>query len=83
MAGLMPCCLSWAMLVTAAASGSFRQGAITMFAFGVGTVPVLFFLGISASILPPRLRVWGERVAALAVIGLGISLILSGTGVVG
>ena len=80
--GLMPCCLSWAMIVNAAATRNPLEGFLSMAAFGCGTIPALFAVGISASFLPPRMRLLGERAAALSVVVLGIVLIAGGMGII-
>jgi len=76
--GFLPCMLSLAMIVKAAATGSPSSGFLTMFLFGVGTVPVLFFTGLSASLLSLKLRVLGERVAGGMVMIMGALLFLRG-----
>ncbi len=76
--GFLPCMLSWAVIVRAAASGNPAVGFFFMVVFGLGTLPVLFFTGLSASILSFRVRLAGERVAALSVIAMGLILILKG-----
>ena len=54
--GFLPCGLVFAMLVLAARSGSALGGALTMLAFGLGTVPTLLGFGLAANLLSPRLR---------------------------
>jgi sulfite exporter TauE/SafE len=78
--GLLPCCLSWAMIVTAASSQDPMTGLLTMVSFGLGTIPALLFTGFSAHILALRMRLWGPRGAALAIIFTGFVLILQGFG---
>ncbi|MBI4762986.1 MAG: sulfite exporter TauE/SafE family protein [Deltaproteobacteria bacterium] len=76
--GLLPCPLTTSMLVKAAITENVAEGAMTMLAFGLGTVPALLTLGISASLLTLRIRIIGERVAALSVIAMGLFLIFKG-----
>jgi sulfite exporter TauE/SafE len=76
--GLLPCCLSASMLVKAATTENMAAGFMTMVAFGLGTVPTLLFLGISASLFTLRTKRIGERLAALAVIFMGLILIFQG-----
>lgn len=80
--GLLPCCLSWAMLVTSAATESAVKGFYTMVLFGIGTVPALFTVGVSASFISLRMRFMGEKMAALSVITMAIVLILRGAGLI-
>ena len=70
--------LSWAMIVKAAVTGNPVAGFLSMVFFGFGTVPVLFFTGFSASIFSFRIRLAGERVAAISILVMGIILLLKG-----
>jgi len=81
LAGFMPCCLSWAMIVKAATEQEIVPGFLSMIAFGLGTVPALLAAGLFTSILSLKLRLLGERLAAVAVIFMGIFLMTSGAGV--
>ncbi len=77
-AGCLPCGLSWAMIVKSATTANIGKGFLTMLSFGLGTVPALFLIGFSASFLSLRVRFLGERVAALAVIIMGLILVYKG-----
>ena len=79
--GFVPCCLSWAMIVTAATTRDPLTGFRTMVLFGMGTAPALLLAGISATFLSQKVRFLGERIAALSVIAMGVILILRGAGV--
>jgi len=64
--GWLPCGMVYGALVVALASGDPVGGALTMAAFGLGTLPNLLALGYAADRLRPRL---GKiRVAASAVL---------------
>ena len=76
--GFLPCMLSWAMIIKAATTQSPLGGFLTMFTFGLGTVPALFFIGLSASLLSFRARLLGERVAAISIIAMGLLLVYKG-----
>ncbi|MBI5583146.1 MAG: sulfite exporter TauE/SafE family protein [Deltaproteobacteria bacterium] len=76
--GLLPCCLSCSMLIKAAVTENMAAGCLTMVAFGLGTVPALLGLGISASLFTLRTRRIGEGLAALAIMVLGLILIFRG-----
>jgi hypothetical protein len=78
LAGFLPCMLSWAIIIKAATMPSLLGGFLTMFAFGLGTVPALFFTGLSASLLSLRVRFFGERAAAVSVIAMGLILVYKG-----
>jgi uncharacterized protein len=77
-AGLLPCCLSWAMVLSAAASLDPARGFLAMVAFGLGTVPALFAVGFSSSFLSHRFRLLGERAAAVSIIVMGLMLFYRG-----
>jgi sulfite exporter TauE/SafE len=66
--GLMPCAPLMAAQLNAAASGSALNGAVAMFAFGLGTAPLMLGFGTASSLIPKKLK---ERVmVALAVVVL-------------
>lgn len=73
--GWLPCGFVYALALTAAQSGTAVLGALTMFAFGLGTVPALFLFGSTAqwfsnNVRVALLRVAGGLVAAMGVIHL-------------
>jgi len=80
-AGFLPCCLSWAMIVLAATTRNAVEGCFTMLAFGLGTVPALFLVGLSTSFISLKVRFPGERVAAASVMVTGFILVLRGAGI--
>ena len=77
--GFLPCGLSWAMIAKAATTQNIPAGFLTMVSFGLGTVPVLFATGLSASLLSLRVRLLGERVAAVSIIVMGLIMVMKGT----
>jgi hypothetical protein len=72
--GFLPCGLVYAALGVAAASGSPVHGALTMLAFGGGTLPALVLLGSLASGL--------RTLVAQTPVRLGIGLIVAFSGLV-
>ena len=71
--GWIPCGMVYAMLLTAMSAGSTAAGAMTMFAFGIGTLPVMVGAGWSAG----RLRGWTRKprvrlAAGIAVVAMGL-----------
>jgi len=54
--GLLPCGLVYTLLLTAAASGSAPAGAVTMLAFGAGTLPAMLGLTTAAPALATLLE---------------------------
>lgn len=74
--GWIPCGMVYAMLLGAIGAGSAGGGMATMFAFGVGTLPVMLATGWAAGSMRrwtrhPRVRqVAGATVVVLGIIGL-------------
>jgi sulfite exporter TauE/SafE len=71
--GWIPCGMVYAVLLTAMSAGSAPGGAMTMLAFGVGTLPVMVGAGWSAGSLrgwtqKPRIRL----IAGVAVVAMGL-----------
>jgi len=74
-----------AMYVIAAASGSPVTGALYLFIFGIGTLPVLLGFGVLTSVISGRftqkiMRYSGIIVILLGLVMLNRGLILTGTG---
>jgi uncharacterized protein len=65
--GWLPCGLVYAALALAFVSGGAREGALSMLAFGVGTLPALMALGFAGRWLA-ALRQSGARRAAGAIL---------------
>ncbi|MGC9965146.1 MAG: sulfite exporter TauE/SafE family protein [Syntrophobacteraceae bacterium] len=80
--GLLPCGLTWAMLVAAASTLNPAKGLVMMISFGLGTVPALLAAGTSASLVSARIRLLGERAAAIFIVIMGASMALRGLGVI-
>lgn len=81
--GFLPCGLVYTVLITAASTGQAIAGAVTMFAFGVGTLPAMLGLTLAA----PALGVFlGDRFVrrmvgfSLVVLSLWMFLTLFGSG---
>ena len=73
--GFLPCGLSWAMIAKAATAQQIAGGFLSLIAFGLGTVPLLFTTGFSASFVSLKIRVLGERAAAASVMVMGLILV--------
>ena len=69
--GLMPCAPLMAAQLNAAASGSALDGATAMFAFGLGTAPLMLGFGTASSFIPSRVK---ERV----MVGLAVVVLVFG-----
>ena len=81
--GWVPCGMVYSVLLTALMSGSAIRGALVMLAFGLGTLPLLFTMGLAgASIQPLLQRPSVRRVAGLVVLSFGVAgLVRVGMGV--
>ena len=70
--GLLPCGLVYGMLAKAATTGSAGLGALTLAAFGLGTVPALYAVGLFGALMPPARRLWLQRAGGALVVALGV-----------
>jgi sulfite exporter TauE/SafE len=72
--GLVPCGMIYGVLIAALLTGSALQGAGLLLAFGLGTLPNLLLIGLTARGAQRWLGHRGVRIAAgLLVIGFGIA----------
>jgi sulfite exporter TauE/SafE len=76
--GFLPCGLVFAMLVVAASTQTLWGGALTMLAFGLGTVPTLLGFGLAANLLSPQLRGRLQLFAGLLILLFAVQTILRG-----
>lgn len=81
--GLMPCGPMQTMQIYALGTGSFLTGALSMFSFGLGTMPLMFGLGafitmVGSKFTKKMIKVSALLVAVLGIIMLGRGLALSG-----
>ncbi|MFA4815114.1 MAG: sulfite exporter TauE/SafE family protein [Candidatus Gracilibacteria bacterium] len=82
----LPCGFTQSLQLSALASGSFMEGALTMFVFALGTLPALLGISAISSYAKGRtsrifLRFSGTLVLVLALFNLRSGLILSGVDV--
>jgi sulfite exporter TauE/SafE len=81
--GWVPCGMVYSVLMTALLTGSAAQGAMVMLAFGLGTLPLLFTLGL----LGTSMQTWPQqpvvrRLAGLLVLLFGLlGLFRAATGI--
>src|SRR5690606_16435355 len=78
MNGLLPCGLVYAMLATAAATGTPLRGALTMGVFGLSTIPALVILSLTTRFAGVRWRTRVNQLAGVLVIIFGILTVLHG-----
>ena len=81
--GLMPCGPLQAMQLYSLSAGSFLKGALAMFLFSLGTVPLMFGLGALSSILSKTFTEKIMSIGAVLVVILGISMLTSGLSLAG
>jgi sulfite exporter TauE/SafE len=68
----LPCHLIYAFVAMAASTGSPLGGALTMLAFGLGTVPAMLLAGSGAAALRGRVPLAVGRAAGTAVVLVGL-----------
>lgn len=73
--GLMPCGPLQAMQLYALGTGSFIAGALSMFMFSLGTVPLLFAFGALGSLLSSKFAKKMVKCSAALVMVLGIVML--------
>lgn len=76
--GLLPCGLVYVACAAATATSSLLSGLQYMLLFGLGTVPMMFGLGIAGRFLHARLQGRVQRVIPVALAVMGVLLILRG-----
>jgi sulfite exporter TauE/SafE/copper chaperone CopZ len=81
--GLMPCGPLQAMQLYALSTGSPIKGAISMFLFSVGTVPLMFAFGALSSFLSKKFTSKMMTASAVLVVVLGVFMFNNGVGLSG
>lgn len=76
--GLLPCGMVYMALVTAFATGSILGGSMVMFFFGLGTLPLMASLMISAQWVQPRFKNLFKKIMPTWVIVMAVLMILRG-----
>lgn len=74
--GLIPCGFLYAAQIKAAATGNLWLGAATMLAFGLGTMPMILGVGVSASRLSADRRSQLFRLGGWVTLTIGILTLL-------
>lgn len=71
--GWLPCGLVYSMLTWSAVTGTFTQGALIMFSFGLGTLPIMLSSGLSANkLIRLQQSIYFRQFAAVLIISYGI-----------
>jgi sulfite exporter TauE/SafE len=76
--GLMPCGPLQAMQIYALSTGSFLKGALSMFFFSAGTIPLMFGLSALSGLLSRRFTRSAMTVGAVMVVLLGAGMFGNG-----
>lgn len=76
--GFMPCGPLQSVQIYALGTGSIFAGALSMFLFSVGTVPLMLGFGSVSSLLPQKFHSRILKVSALLVLMLGGGMVLRG-----
>ena len=79
----MPCATTQAIMIAAIGTGNPMMGALTMFAYTLGTTPLFFSLGYLATQLGGALRGAFSKVAAATIILLAALSIVTGLALLG
>lgn len=76
--GLMPCGPLQAMQVYALTTGSFIKGALSMFLFGLGTVPLMLFTGVILNMVKGKGKIIINKIASILILLLSIVMLNRG-----
>ena len=74
----MPCGPLQAMQVYALSTGSFIGGALSMFLFSLGTVPLMLFVGIVVNIFKGKRKILINKIASILILILSIVMLNRG-----
>lgn len=74
--GLMPCGFLYAAQIKAAGTGNLWDGAITMLAFGLGTLPIMLGVGVSTSFMNKDRRSQLFRLGGWVTLFIGMITLL-------
>jgi hypothetical protein len=76
----LPCQLIYAFAARAASTASAGEGALTMLAFGLGTLPAMLAVGATRALLPSRVRRPLSLLSGVLVLAFGVATLLRGFG---
>lgn len=76
--GLLPCGLVYAFVALAVSGGTMGRGMVTMFAFGLGTLPMMTAIGLGTSLVGLAARQHLLKAAAWCVVLTGVLSIARG-----
>jgi sulfite exporter TauE/SafE len=78
--GLLPCGLVYIAAAGAAATGSALKGIACMFAFGLGTLPVMLGIGLAGRGVQTAFRARLQKLVPASILLMGVLLVLRGMG---
>ena len=81
--GLMPCGPLQAMQLYALSAGSWWRGALSMFCFCLGTIPLMLGIGLVGGSLNRRFAKPMRVISAMLVLAMGVSAMASGLALAG
>ncbi len=76
--GLLPCGLVYIALAGAVVSSGPYEGALYMFLFGLGTIPVLLAVTVAGNIIGLKFRNMAKKIIPYFIILIGVLFILRG-----
>ena len=76
--GFLPCGLLYVALAAAAATGNWLDGSLSMFFFGIGTIPALLAVSYLGSFLPAKIRGSAAKLIPVGALVMAVLLILRG-----
>lgn len=81
--GFMPCGPLQAMQVYALSTGSFIKGMLSMFLFCLGTIPLMFSIGVILNVVNGRKGIILNKVASVLILLLSIGMLFRGLNTIG
>ena len=81
--GFMPCGPLQAMQIYALSTASFIKGALSMFLFCLGTIPLMLSFGIIFNILKGRRRILLNKITSILILLLSILMLIRGLNTIG
>ncbi|MBC7473652.1 MAG: sulfite exporter TauE/SafE family protein [Candidatus Sericytochromatia bacterium] len=76
--GFLPCCLLYTVEMQAMSTGSPIKGALSMFFFGLGTIPSMFSFGMIVNLINNKLKQRVLNLASYVIMILGFMSIYRG-----
>jgi sulfite exporter TauE/SafE len=74
----LPCQLIYAFAARAASTASATEGMLTMFCFGLGTIPAMLSLGLARTLARPSIRARLSLASGVLIIVFGLLTLLRG-----